>query len=151
MKLFLVQHGEAVSKEVDPERPLSERGIADVKAMAGALVGVGQMSAIWHSGKRRAEQTAQLLADIMAPQIVPGVLDGLNPNDDVDVIANQVDTWEQDAMLVGHLPFMASLVTRLVGGDVSNPVVAYQPGSVVGLERKDGNWQVCLMVRPEQI
>ena len=34
MKLYLVQHGEAVSKQDDPERPLSEQGLQDVQAMA---------------------------------------------------------------------------------------------------------------------
>jgi len=30
MRVYLVQHGEAVSKEENPDRPLSEKGAADV-------------------------------------------------------------------------------------------------------------------------
>ncbi len=34
MRLYLVQHGEAVTKAVDPDRPLSEQGRADVERLA---------------------------------------------------------------------------------------------------------------------
>ena len=37
MKLFLVRHGTALSKEADPSRPLSELGKADVRRMARHL------------------------------------------------------------------------------------------------------------------
>ena len=37
MKLYLVPPGDAVAKEVDPERPLSDRGRDEVRAMAGFL------------------------------------------------------------------------------------------------------------------
>ena len=37
MKLYLVQHGQAVSKEEDPERPLSEQGREDVRRVATRL------------------------------------------------------------------------------------------------------------------
>ena len=33
MKLYLVQHGDALTKESDPDRPLSDRGRADVTEM----------------------------------------------------------------------------------------------------------------------
>ena len=63
MKLCLVQHGDAVPEETDPQRPLSERGCAEVQRVAELLAGAGvQVSTILHSGKTRAEQTARLLA-----------------------------------------------------------------------------------------
>lgn len=66
MKLYLVQHGEAVSKQEDPERPLSEQGTRDVQAMAGFLKHAGiKVVRVWHSGKRRAEQTAIILAKVV--------------------------------------------------------------------------------------
>src|SRR5688572_29245639 len=37
MRLYLVQHGEAVPEQVDPQRPLSEAGRRDVQAMARLL------------------------------------------------------------------------------------------------------------------
>ena len=37
MYLYLVQHGAAVSKEIDPERPLSQEGRAEVRKVASYL------------------------------------------------------------------------------------------------------------------
>src|SRR5688500_9788627 len=63
MRLYLVQHGEAVPEQVDPQRPLSEAGRRDVQAMARLLAGAGiRPTRIVHSGKRRAQETAELLA-----------------------------------------------------------------------------------------
>ncbi len=64
MRIYLVQHGEAVAKDVDPERPLSEQGHNDVEKIA-TFLGNTQlgMERILHSGKLRAEQTAEIFAD----------------------------------------------------------------------------------------
>jgi Histidine phosphatase superfamily (branch 1) len=73
MRLYLMQHGAALAKDVDPARPLSEQGEQDVRRIAAFLaragVGVGR---IWHSGKRRAEQTAELLAAALPPPRAAG-------------------------------------------------------------------------------
>ena len=34
MKIYLVRHGQAVGPEIDPERPLTKQGIAEVVALA---------------------------------------------------------------------------------------------------------------------
>ena len=59
-----MQHGEALAAEVDPVRPLSDRGQESVMAVAGhaAVRGV-RIDRIVHSGKVRAEQTALILAE----------------------------------------------------------------------------------------
>ena len=41
MRLYIVQHGDAVAKDVEPERPLSEKGRADIERLAGFLSGTG--------------------------------------------------------------------------------------------------------------
>ena len=41
MKLYLVQHGEACAKDVDPQRPLTEQGRADVDRLARLLASAG--------------------------------------------------------------------------------------------------------------
>ena len=64
MKLYLVQHGEAEPKEANPERPLTEKGLSDVKKAASLLANsVLKVDMILHSGKKRAEQTARTIAD----------------------------------------------------------------------------------------
>jgi phosphohistidine phosphatase len=62
MDLYLMQHGQATTETEDPERPLTDAGRAAVQRVAerARAVTVG-ISGCLHSGKLRAEQTAQLL------------------------------------------------------------------------------------------
>ncbi len=151
MRLYLVQHGEALPKEVDSDRPLSDQGQQDAERLARFLAGRGvRVSRVSHSGKTRARQTAELLASTMAPGVKPDVRAGLAPNDPTDAFAETLAAWREDAMVVGHLPFMARLVTRLVTKSDNGRVVAYLPGSLVCLERdEDGAWAIAWMLRPE--
>jgi phosphohistidine phosphatase len=150
MKLYLVQHGEAVAKNIDPERPLSAQGVRDVTAVAGVLHDAGvRIDRAWHSGKRRARQTAEILVSALAPAGTVEQADGINPDDPVTVFAEDADVWDQDTLVVGHLPFMARLVSLLVSGDVERELVSYSPGSVVCLERCDAEWRLLWMLRPE--
>lgn len=150
MKLYLVQHGAAVAKDIDPQRPLSERGEQDVKAVAKFLRAAGvRVERVWHSGKRRAAQTAEILAGKLA-KADPETVEGIQPNDPVAAFATDADVWEQDTLIAGHQPFMGRLVAHLVTGEAERAVVEFQPGSVVCLERGDVNdWVVCWMLRPE--
>jgi phosphohistidine phosphatase len=150
MKLYLVQHGEAVDKAVDPERPLSEQGREDVSAVAGRLANAGvQVERLWHSGKTRAEQTAGLLAKAVCRGCRPEAITGIMPNDDVTAFAQDADVWDQDTLVVGHLPFVGRLVAHLLVGDATVPLVAFRPGTVACLERDgDGKWLLQWLLRP---
>ena len=82
MRLYLVQHGDAVAKDVDPDRPLSDQGRADIQRLAEWLANQHvQVAQILHSGKRRAIETAELLRPLLESpdQIFEG--QGLAPND----------------------------------------------------------------------
>jgi phosphohistidine phosphatase len=151
MRLYLVQHGDAVSEQSDPERPLSAAGRREVEAVARLLAGAGvHVARVVHSGKLRAQQTAELLAAVLAPGMVPETMTGLNPNDPIEPVARTIAEWTSDVMLVGHLPFMGKLVARLVAGDERKPVAAFVPGTVVCLEQGEtSRWAVTWMVRPE--
>jgi phosphohistidine phosphatase len=151
MRLYLVQHGDAVPEQLDPERPLSAAGRRDVEAVAHLLASTGARTVrVAHSGKLRAQHTAELLATALAPRMVPDIMPGLNPNDPVEPMARTIADWTSDVMLVGHLPFVAKLVARLVAGDERRPVAAFVPGTVVCLQQDEaGRWVISWMVRPE--
>jgi phosphohistidine phosphatase len=151
MKLYLVQHGEAYTKAVNPGRPLTDRGKEDVERIASFLKRAGvKVDRVIHSGKLRAHQTAEGLANVLAPSLDLEVSGIMNPNDNPKAFDWQSESWDRDMLIVGHLPFMAKLVSHLVLGDESRPITAYQPGSVVCLERiDDAHWQLNWMLRPE--
>jgi phosphohistidine phosphatase len=150
MRLYLVQHGDAVPERLDPERPLSAAGRREVEAVARLLAGAGaRLGQVVHSGKLRAQQTAELLATALAPGTVPEVIAGLSPNDPAEPMARRIADWTSDVMLVGHLPSIEKLVAQLVAGDEHKPVAAFVPGTVVCLERDEANhWTIVWMVRP---
>lgn len=63
MKIYLVQHGEAKSEQEDPERGLTEKGIEDLKRAGQFLQKLDlKVNKIFHSGKKRALQTAEILS-----------------------------------------------------------------------------------------
>jgi len=153
MKLYLVQHGEAVSKQEDPARPLSEQGMQDVQAVAAFLGDAGiKLARVWHSGKRRAEQTADIMARVVLPGGQAEVIEGISPNDPVGEFATDADVWEEDTLVAGHLPFMSRLVSLLTTGETDTGLVQYQPGSLVCLERVDAEqWVILWMIRPDML
>ena len=126
MIVYLVRHGEAVPPEADPARPLSARGRAEVEATAKKLLAESaQVSEIWHSGKLRAKQTAEIIARVLG---VNKVIEqkGLKPDDDPSPVAdlirqtNDAQRFEprnrstQSALLIaGHLPFLPKLANLL--------------------------------------
>ncbi len=151
MKLYLVQHGEAAAKEIDPERPLTQQGQNDVGRIAVVLAGAGiRVSRIIHSGKLRARQTADILGSAVAPGVEAAVSDDIDPLDDPAEFDWQKASGGEDTILVGHLPFMAKLASHLVVGDAVQALVEFRPGSVLCLESTDsGNWHISWMLRPE--
>jgi phosphohistidine phosphatase len=148
MQLLLVQHGDAVSEEIDPERPLSESGRRDVARVAEFLRRAGiRAPRVLHSGKRRAEQTAAVLGGALGAGGGEAV-SGIAPRDDVHAFAATLG-GRDDTLVVGHLPFMARLVAVLVCGDAERPVVGYQPGTVVCLQAAAGElWSIRWMLPP---
>jgi phosphohistidine phosphatase len=118
MLLYLVQHGEAKKEEDDPQRGLTDKGSRDVARTAISAQARGvKVSIIHHSGKTRALQTAQILADHLKPGKGPSPTDALAPMDDPDVWAGRIAGMNEDVMLVGHLPYMAKLAGLLLCGD----------------------------------
>jgi phosphohistidine phosphatase len=53
MKLYLVQHAKAASKDIDPTRSLTEEGLRDIQKVA-AFIKTLNLSVyyLWHSGSK---------------------------------------------------------------------------------------------------
>jgi hypothetical protein len=68
MGLYLVQHGKSLPKEEDPDKGLSSEGTKEVERIAQMAKEHGvRVSSIKHSGKKRARQTAEILAAGLRP------------------------------------------------------------------------------------
>jgi phosphohistidine phosphatase len=153
MRLYLVQHAESKPEAEDPNRGLTDKGETDVKKVAAFLKPLGlSVAAIWHSGKTRAVQTAEILGQAVSASQGLSKHEGLAPLDPVQPIQEEVSRVLDDLMLVGHLPFMGKLASALTAGSDSADAVAFQQGGVVCLERDDkGGWRVRWAVPPELV
>lgn len=152
MLLYLIQHGDAKREEEDPSRPLSEKGIEDVKRVASHIsrlnIGVEE---ILHSGKLRAKQTAEIMAEKL--MIGKGIseADGLAPLDNPGLWAERLETRKNPLMLVGHLPHLGKLASLLLCSKKERNVVAFKMGGIVCLKRDDTGWSLQWMITPETL
>ena len=86
--MYLMQHGQATTATEDPERPLTDAGRAAVQRVAKRARAAGvRISGCLHSGKLRAEQTAQLFVREIGVQPSVEARPGLAPNDPVVPVA----------------------------------------------------------------
>ena len=151
MELYLVQHGKAVAKDVDPARPLTQEGRAEVERVAAFIEPLNLcVDCVWHSGKTRADQTAKILAAVIRADKDVIQREGLGPNDDVGELANELDALGLNVMIVGHLPFLNKLASVLITGSESANAVAFKNGGVVSIRRGNDNlWQLAWLITPE--
>ena len=150
MRRYLVQHGEALTKDIDPERPLSDQGSADITRLAEWLAGRDvTVAQILHSGKTRARQTAELLEPVLESGGLIRPAQDLGPNDPPGVFLNDLKNAKKDILVCGHLPFVARAVSQAVTGSGDQPLVEFRPGSMACLERgESGAWRLVCFVRP---
>ena len=153
MRLYLVQHGKAVAKEQDPERPLTDLGRREAQRMAEFIRPLGlRIDQLWHSGKLRAEQTAEIYADAVTVADGPTARAGLKPNDSAALLRDELAVTSDDTMIVGHMPFVSRLANLLLTGYESPPVVTFVNAGLVCLERTaDNRWQIEWHITPDQV
>lgn len=151
MRLYLIQHGEAADESVDLERRLTARGRRDVERVSDALARAGVRIPLFvHSGKARAAQTAEILAERQGDKPAIEQAEGLNPKDPPGSMARRLREQSGDMAVVGHLPHLGRLASSLLLGNDRGDVIAFQKGGVVCLERDpEGVWRVRWMLTPE--
>jgi phosphohistidine phosphatase len=151
MRLYLVQHGEARSELEDPERSLTPRGEKETRKISDATKRLSIFpKKIYHSGKKRAEQTAGIIA--AALDLPAQVGQGLNPNDDIRPWVERISAEAEDLMIVGHLPLLEKLASFLVFGNERTKADLFRYSAIVCLEKKEaGRWAVDRVLKPEMV
>ena len=151
MALYLVQHGQSLPKDVDPDQGLSEKGVAETERIAEVAknyhINVGK---ILHSVKTRARKTADILASALNPTESVKEVEGLKPMDDVAAFAASLNP-DTNTMLVGHLPFMERMTAYLVTGSIDKPVFKFQNSGIVCLDKdpETGSWVIVWTLMPK--
>jgi len=150
MNIYLVQHGEALSKEQNVKRPLSEKGKEIVEKLANACTAY-RLSAvqIYHSTKLRAKQTSEILGRQLGIPLLEKT--GLEPLNPVRPVYDEINSSNTDTIIVGHLPFLERLVSFMLTGSENNRPLLFQQGGLVCLKRDENNkWSIRWTVFPSQ-
>jgi len=114
--LILVHHGDAVGPDVDPMRPLSSVGRAATERLAGIAAQRGvKPDVIWHSGKLRARQTAELFWKACNPLAPLSAERGLLPDDPPQWIRDRLAGETRSILLASHMPYLPRLLALLTG------------------------------------
>ena len=152
MKVLLVRHGDAKRATEDHERPLSDRGIKEIECVAVFVGKSGlRVSEIRHSGKKRAEQTADIFNKHITSTKGITTIPGLSPNADVEPIADMLKAEEKSIMLVGHLPHLSHLASLLLIKKIDRELIQFTTGTTVCLSRDYSSWTIEWIISPRMI
>jgi phosphohistidine phosphatase len=150
MTLFLVQHGGAKPENEDSKPSLTDRGAEILERMADWAARNGiTVDQIFHSGKRRAEQTAAIFAKHLNPPKGVTAVSGLSPIHNLIPAAASLQRDQPSVMLIGYLPHLSRLVSLLVTGNPTGEIVRFRNAGIVCLTLKDGKWAIDWVMQPD--
>ena len=125
LELYLIRHGAAAErgKEYpdDSKRPLTSKGIADLRKEAKALVHLGvEFDHIISSPLVRTRQTAEVFAQALPTKPSVTYSDSLAPAGAPAAVFQELAKHmrKQRIAIVGHEPNMGELAARLIGARV---------------------------------
>lgn len=148
--IYLVRHADAVSDEEDPDRPLSEKGHAQMARVCNILRTIPRFhpDEIWHSPLVRSRETAEWLSrelKLSAPVVLKP---GLEPDDDPSRNAALLTAETRDIAVVGHEPHLGILTSLMVHGPArSGGFFPFPKAAVLVLTRNGARWSSDWLVR----
>jgi phosphohistidine phosphatase len=125
MKLYILRHGEAADPgdpryQNDADRPLTPRGIQRTKALAHALRQMEiAFDVIFSSPLVRARETADIVERGLRLHGRLELTEHLAPSGDVERLVHQLNKVRpapESMLLVGHEPYLSSLISLLCTG-----------------------------------
>lgn len=143
VQLYLIRHGKAANSPQDQDPVLTQQGKKECQEIASRLE-IADFE-IWHSTKKRAKETAS----IIAPNHKLIEKDGLKPNDLIDPIATELSYCTHNLVIVSHLPFLEKLIEHL---DPKRLIpISFENSQVVALEKISENWSFLWTITPSKI
>lgn len=125
MELYILRHAIAVARgsvgfQDDSQRPLTDEGAKKMARVAQGMLALGfSLDAIYSSPFVRARQTAEIVADAFKAheklEFTPHLQVDGNPESLLKLV-DKVHGPEASLMLVGHEPYLGSLISILIAG-----------------------------------
>ena len=141
MRVIIMRHGDAVFQGA--ERVLSSRGEQEARLTGLKLVSAFNITKIFCSSKRRAQQTAQIVHGLMRGCNVPEVqvLNELNPYGDASLVRDYLDAVcepSDTVLLISHIPQVVNLSWTFCQQEIELPTF-FTAGALVLEPRKKAN------------
>jgi phosphohistidine phosphatase len=138
--IYLVRHGIAADAGPgmsDADRALTEDGVRKTNRVAVGLQHLGvKPDLILSSPLRRAEETARLLGDILAPklriELYPPLGGGFGAEDIVRGL--RVHRQARELVLVGHQPDLGELASYMLTGSPNLTPLPFKKAGVAAIE-----------------
>jgi len=153
MQLYIMRHGQAATPDGAMESELTRAGRLAIEQLAvrfsQSLSQQGlSLSTIFHSGKKRAEQTANIMAKSIIANTGCSILAGMRPNDDPQNIIETINHWQAPTLIVSHLPFIPRLGEILAGSNAEVRTIDILPGTIITLQPSNHHWQIVSIMSP---
>ena len=156
MRIYMIQHGQPLPKEEDPERGLSEEGMRQINLSAKAMKKVGmKVDVICSSPKKRARQTAEIVAKELGYPIekieISSVFEPLSPPADA-ISYLQSFTDKTSIFVAGHLPSLAEIASELLSEEHIS--IQFQMGGICEIEVEElptHQGKLISLLTPEQL
>ncbi len=126
MNLYILRHGLAVEQGTagyanDADRPLTSKGERKLSLIAEAMEGLGlSFDLILSSPYKRARQTAEIVAEVLKAckkvELSPTLEPGGSTKELIEVLKSMKPV-PGEVMLVGHEPYLSTLISLLLSGD----------------------------------
>jgi phosphohistidine phosphatase len=72
--------------------------------------------------------------------------------DEPETWFSKINNFNQNVMLVGHLPYMAKLASLFLCGNKDNKAVNFEMGCILCLRQEDDqNWTTDWIIKPRMI
>lgn len=152
-KVYLVHHVHAFTKEEDPQRHISPRGIEQADRLGNRLKALGVAPArILHSDKQWTIDTAErVAARLGAEGKTAKTAYPINTDDPVAPFLAEINATNGDVMMCGHVDYLLRSASQLVCGDEKCKVVEFKPGhgTVACLEGEGKDWYITFVWRQD--
>ncbi len=125
MELYILRHAIAVERgtagfDDDGQRPLTDKGAKKMTRIAKGMLALGfSLDAIYSSPFVRARQTAEIVAEAFDAREKLELTTHLEVSGDPHKLlklVNETQGPEASIMLVGHEPYLSSLISILIAG-----------------------------------
>lgn len=149
MDLYILRHGIAAPHggyADDSERPLTKEGIEEMKEIAKAMQKLKiDFEAVYSSPYVRARETAEIVVKKLEIEKRLTIKNQLKAEADPQILIDEIRAmkdWPASLLLVGHEPYLSSLIAVLTSGNI-NMLITLKKGGFCKMDVVEPRYGRC--------